>query len=83
MWQFACVTGFCLGGGLTFFTACQLSHEIAAAALFYGMVPDEWIDAVKEITVSGYLFFGGQDRFISGDRIQQIQSRFEELKITA
>ncbi|MEC4816057.1 MAG: dienelactone hydrolase family protein [Scytonema sp. PMC 1069.18] len=73
------VTGFCLGGGLTFFTACKLSNEIAAAAPFYGMVADEWIDAVKDITVPVYLFFGGRDPFISGDRIQQIKSRFQEL----
>ena len=26
------VTGFCMGGGLTFVTACELSNEIAAAA---------------------------------------------------
>lgn len=73
------VTGFCLGGGLTFLTACRFSREIAAAAPFYGMVLDEWIDAVKEITVPMYLFFGGQDPFISRDRIQQINTRFREL----
>ncbi|MBD1919521.1 dienelactone hydrolase family protein [Microcoleus sp. FACHB-831] len=73
------VTGFCLGGGLTFFTACKLSNEIAAAAPFYGMVSDEWIDAVKDITVPIYLFFGGRDPFIPGDRIRQIESRFQEL----
>ncbi|MBW4579467.1 MAG: dienelactone hydrolase family protein [Tildeniella nuda ZEHNDER 1965/U140] len=73
------VTGFCLGGGLTFFTACRLSSEIAAAAPFYGMVLDEWIDAVKEITVPVLLFFGRRDVFISGDRIQQIDDRFREL----
>ncbi|MGV0029124.1 hypothetical protein [Phormidesmis priestleyi] len=33
-------------GGLTFFTACKLSDEIAAVASFYGMVLDEWIEAV-------------------------------------
>lgn len=73
------VTGFCLGGGLTFFTACKLSNEIAAAAPFYGMVSDEWIDAVKDITVPIYLFFGGTDPFIPLDRIRQIESRFQEL----
>lgn len=73
------VTGFCLGGGLTFFAACQLSSEIAAASPFYGMVLDEWIDAVKDITVPVHLFFGGQDPFISSDRIQQINTRFQEL----
>jgi carboxymethylenebutenolidase len=73
------VTGFCLGGGLTFLTACKLSSEIAAAAPFYGMVMDEWIDAVVNITVPIYLFFGGQDQFIPGDRVRQIQTRFESL----
>jgi carboxymethylenebutenolidase len=73
------VTGFCLGGGLTFFTACKLSDSIVAAVPFYGMVLDEWIDWVKDIAVPVYLFFGGQDPFISGDRIQQIQARFQDL----
>ncbi|OUL30496.1 dienelactone hydrolase [Nostoc sp. RF31YmG] len=73
------VTGFCLGGGLTFFTACNLSAEIAATAPFYGMVLDEWIVAVKNITVPVYLFFGGKDPFIPGDRVRQIESRCQEL----
>jgi len=73
------VTGFCLGGGLSFFTACKLSGEIAATASFYGMVLDEWIDAITEISVPIYLFFGGADPFISGDRIQQIESRLKAL----
>lgn len=74
------VTGFCLGGGLTFYTACKLSNEIAVAAPFYGMVLDEWIEAIKDISVPVYLFFGGQDPFISRDRIKQIESRFQVLK---
>jgi carboxymethylenebutenolidase len=73
------VTGFCLGGGLTFLTACKLSDEIAAAAPFYGMVLDEWMDAAEDIAVPIYLFFGGRDPFISGDRIQQINTRFQKL----
>ncbi|MEH1772978.1 MAG: dienelactone hydrolase family protein [Nostoc sp.] len=73
------VTGFCLGGGLTFLTACKLSSAIAAAAPFYGMVASEWIEAVKDVTVPVYLFFGGVDPFIGRDRIQQIESRFQEL----
>ena len=73
------VTGFCLGGGLSFFTACKLSNEIAAAAPFYGMVLDEWIDEVTNITVPVHLFFGGADPFIPLDRIRQIESRFKEL----
>jgi carboxymethylenebutenolidase len=73
------VTGFCLGGGLSFLTACKLSAEIDAAAPFYGMVLDEWIEAVVDITVPVYLFFGGADSFIPSERIRQIESRFQEL----
>ncbi|MBD0269350.1 MAG: dienelactone hydrolase family protein [Cyanobacteria bacterium Co-bin8] len=73
------VTGFCLGGGLTFLAACRFSAAIAAAAPFYGMVLDEWIEAVKDITVPIALFFGGKDPFIGRDRIQQIETRFQEL----
>jgi carboxymethylenebutenolidase len=73
------ITGFCLGGGLTFFTACKLSSEIAVAVPFYGMVLEEWLDLVTEITVPMLLFFGGRDPFISGDRIHQIDARFQEL----
>jgi carboxymethylenebutenolidase len=73
------VTGFCLGGGLTFFTACKFSNAIAAAAPFYGMVLDEWIEAMTNITVPIYLFHGGVDPFIPLGRIQQIESRFKEL----
>jgi carboxymethylenebutenolidase len=76
------VTGFCLGGGLTFFAACTFSDEIAAAAAFYGMVLDEWIDAVPEITIPVYLFFGGVDPFIGRDRILQIETQFQELNKT-
>jgi carboxymethylenebutenolidase len=73
------VTGFCLGGGLTFLTACKLSDEIAAAAPFYGMVLDEWIEAIGNIAVPVYLFHGGVDPFIPWERIQRIESRFKEL----
>lgn len=73
------VTGFCLGGGLTFLTACKFSDAIAAAAPFYGMVLDEWLEAASDITVPIYLFFGGVDPFIPLERIRQIESRFKQL----
>jgi len=73
------VTGFCMGGGFTFLTACELSADIAAAAPFYGMVQDEWIQAVQTVTVPMYLFFGGADPFIPSARVQQIERRFREL----
>lgn len=73
------VTGFCLGGGLSFFTACKFSADIAAVAPFYGMVLDEWVAAITDITVPIYLFHGGVDPFIPLERIQQIESRLKAL----
>jgi carboxymethylenebutenolidase len=61
------VTGFCLGGGLSFFTACKLSGEIAAAASFYGMVLDEWIDEItnKYILMQVTVFFATNELTIT------------------
>ena len=73
------VTGFCFGGSMTFATATKLSAEIAAAAPFYAVVLDEWLEAVTEITVPIYLFFGDKDSFIPSNRVKQIESRFQEL----
>lgn len=72
------VTGFCLGGGITFFCATALSREIAAAAGFYGMVPNEWLERIDEIAVPLLLFFGGMDPFIPLGRVAQIKTRLAE-----
>ena len=73
------VTGFCFGGSMTFYTATRFSAEIAVAAPFYGVVLDEWLEAVKDITIPVYLFFGGADSFIPQERVKQIDDRFQEL----
>jgi len=72
------VTGFCLGGGVTFFCAAALSDQIAAAAGFYGMVPNEWLERAGAIDVPLLLLFGGMDPFIPLGRVAQIQSRLAE-----
>lgn len=72
------VTGFCLGGGLTFMAACKLPG-IAAAACFYGMVLDEWIEAIGAIAAPLRLFFGGLDPFIPRARIEHIEARLQAL----
>lgn len=73
------VTGFCFGGSMAFYAATKFSSEMAVAAPFYSVVLDEWLEAVRDITIPVYLFFGGTDPFIPGDRIKQIDSRFQEL----
>jgi len=73
------VTGFCFGGSMTFYTATKFSSEITVAAPFYSVILDQWLEAVQDITIPVYLFFGGADPFIPKERIQQIDSRFQEL----
>ncbi|MGK7950596.1 MAG: dienelactone hydrolase family protein [Xenococcaceae cyanobacterium] len=73
------VTGFCFGGSMSFLTATKFSSEIAIAAPFYGVILDEWLEVVHNITVPIYLFFGGADSFIPIDRVKQIDTRFKEL----
>ena len=73
------VIGFCFGGSMTFYTATRFSAEIAVAAPFYGVVLDEWLEAVKDITIPVYLFFGSADSFIPQERVKQINYRFQEL----
>ncbi|MBE9045908.1 dienelactone hydrolase family protein [Pleurocapsales cyanobacterium LEGE 10410] len=73
------VMGFCFGGSMAFYTATRFSSEIAIAAPFYSVVLDEWLEAVRDITIPVYLFFGGADPFIPRERIKQIDSRFQEL----
>ena len=72
------VTGFCFGGSMAFYTATKFSSQIAVAVPFYGVVLDEWLEAVKDITVPVYLFFGGADSFIPIQRIREINSRFQK-----
>ncbi len=73
------ITGFCFGGSMAFYTATKFSAEISIVAPFYSVVLDEWLEAIKDITIPVYLFFGDSDPFIPGDRIKQIDSRFREL----
>ncbi|MGD1919091.1 MAG: dienelactone hydrolase family protein [Pleurocapsa sp.] len=73
------VMGFCFGGSMAFYTATRFSAEIAVAAPFYGVVLDEWLEAVQNVTVPVYLFFGGADPFIPKERIAQIELRFQQL----
>ena len=73
------VTGFCFGGSMAFYTATKFSAEISAVAPFYAVVLDEWLEAVQDITIPIYLFFGDCDPFIPKDRIEQIESRLRKF----
>lgn len=83
------VTGFCMGGRVSFLSACRI-HAIKAAAPFYGggigvvMHPNERtptapLDYADKLACPMLLFFGGDDPFIPMDEVQKIEQRLTRL----
>lgn len=73
------VTGFCMGGRLSFLTACVLPDRVAAAAPFYGGGIAGHLGQADAITCPLLLFFGEKDAFIPLDQVEQIDARLGEL----
>jgi len=82
------MTGFCMGGFVTFLAACHL--PIKAAAPFYGggigrnMMPSERrphppIDDASGITGSLLLFYGDKDNFIPPEEVALVKERLAVL----
>lgn len=76
------MTGFCMGGRITFLSACRLDG-IAAAAPFYGGGIGGHLDQAQSIKAPLLLFFGDQDPFIPNDEVDRIRTRLAELKKVA
>lgn len=74
------VIGFCMGGALTFATACAFPDRVAAAAPFYGGGIVNLLDRAERITSPLYLFFAERDAFIPLDQVRQVESRLKELR---
>lgn len=73
------VVGFCMGGALTFQSACTLSERIVAAAPFYGGGIVNMLPQAENISCPLYLFFGGKDSFIPLDEVERIEAKLTEL----
>jgi carboxymethylenebutenolidase len=82
------MTGFCMGGFITFLAACHL--PIVAAAPFYGggigrnMMPSERrphppIEDAAGITGSMLVFYGDQDGFIPPEEVALVKERLATL----
>ena len=87
------VTGFCMGGRITFLTAC-LNSAVKAAVPFYGggigsvMQPGERtpkapLEYADKLAAPMLLFFGGDDSFIPNDEVEKIKQRLAALKKNA
>jgi carboxymethylenebutenolidase len=73
------VTGFCMGGALTFAAACAFPDRIGAAAPFYGGGIVNLLERADRIACPLYLFFGERDDFIPLDQVRQIEAKLREL----
>jgi carboxymethylenebutenolidase len=76
------VTGFCMGGRISFLTACKISG-IKAAAPFYGGGIGGLLEQAPKITCPLLLFFGDQDPFIPNEEVTTIKSTLAKLNKTA
>ncbi len=73
------VTGFCMGGRLSFLTACELSDKVAASAPFYGGGIVNHLDQADKIKCPLLLFFGDLDAFIPVEQIEAVDAGLKSL----
>ncbi len=69
------VTGFCLGGGLTYVLAIARPDDIVAIAPFYGVIP--WPDAApdySQVTAKVQGHYAEHDHTISLDGIHELEA---------
>ncbi len=63
------ITGYCMGGTFALRAACELS-ELAAAAPFYGDVPEESV--LKQLKVPTLFIAGKRDAWINTEKVNQL-----------
>ena len=66
------ITGFCMGGRVSYLAACELPEKIKAAVPFYGGgIP---IDKTTKLRAPVLAFFGEKDAFIPLDSVEQLKT---------
>ncbi|MFI5314480.1 MAG: dienelactone hydrolase family protein [Myxococcota bacterium] len=73
------ITGFCMGGRISFLAACDLPDRIAAAAPFYGGGTIALLPKAASIKAPLQLFFGQLDNYIPQDQVKAIEAKLREL----
>ncbi len=66
------VTGMCLGGKLAYLAAARMPLDAAIA--FYGVGIEKHLDEAKGITSPTLMFFGGVDKYVSGQAREAIET---------
>ena len=73
------ITGFCMGGRISFLSACTIPG-IKAAVPFYGGGIAGLLDRAPGIACPMLLFFGDQDPFIPNQEVAKINATLRDLK---
>jgi carboxymethylenebutenolidase len=76
------ITGFCMGGRISFLSAATIP-AIRAAAPFYGGGIGSLLDRAASIACPMLLFFGDQDAFIPNEEVATIGRTLADLHKTA
>jgi carboxymethylenebutenolidase len=79
------VTGFCMGGRLTYLTAAHHANDIKSAVPYYGggipMGNPSPLSRTNEIKCPMYLFFGAKDQLIPKEHVEQIKTELTANKV--
>ncbi len=71
------ITGFCMGGRVSYLAAARLADDITAAVPFYGGgIMPEWTAGVQHPVLA---FFGDQDAFIPNENVAALRGEVERL----
>src|SRR5262249_49747523 len=71
------ITGFCMGGRVSYLAACALPAKIKAAVPFYGGgIP---IDRTATLEAPVLAFFGDEDPFIPLDQVRALETKAQQL----
>ena len=71
------ITGFCMGGRVSYLAACALPDKITAAAPYYGGgIP---IDRTATLRAPVLAFFGEDDPFIPLDQVEKLRAEAKRL----
>ena len=63
------ITGYCMGGTFALRAACEIS-ELAAAAPFYGDIPED--DVLKKLSVPTLFIAGKRDAWINQEKVSAL-----------
>jgi len=71
------ITGFCMGGRVSYLAACALPEKIAACVPYYGGgIP---IDRTATLRAPVLAFFGEDDPFIPLDQVEKLRAEAKRL----